>query len=93
MDFTLTTAQDDLGALSRQILTDRVSQERLRAIEAGQTRFDSALWADLAAAGVLSAALPESVGGAGLGLLEQCSVLVEVGRVGLLPIFSSPHRC
>jgi 3-oxocholest-4-en-26-oyl-CoA dehydrogenase beta subunit len=80
MDFTLTTAQDDLGALSRQILTDRVTQERLREIEAGQIRFDSALWSDLAAAGVLSAALPESVGGAGFGLLEQCSVLVEVGR-------------
>jgi 3-oxocholest-4-en-26-oyl-CoA dehydrogenase beta subunit len=37
-------------------------------------------WADLAAAGVLAAALPASLDGAGLGLLEQCSVLVEVGR-------------
>jgi 3-oxocholest-4-en-26-oyl-CoA dehydrogenase beta subunit len=37
-------------------------------------------WADLAAAGVLAAGLPESLGGAGLGLLEQCSVLVELGR-------------
>jgi 3-oxocholest-4-en-26-oyl-CoA dehydrogenase beta subunit len=37
-------------------------------------------WADLAAAGVLAAGLPVSLDGAGLGLLEQCSVLVEVGR-------------
>ena len=37
-------------------------------------------WADLAAAGVLAAGLPESLGGAGLGLLEQCSVLIELGR-------------
>jgi 3-oxocholest-4-en-26-oyl-CoA dehydrogenase beta subunit len=37
-------------------------------------------WADLAAAGVLAASLPASLDGAGLGLLEQCSVLVEVGR-------------
>jgi 3-oxocholest-4-en-26-oyl-CoA dehydrogenase beta subunit len=37
-------------------------------------------WGDLAAAGVLAAGLPASLGGAGLGLLEQCSVLVEVGR-------------
>ncbi len=80
MDFTLTTAQHDLGALTRQILTDQVTQERLREIEASQTRFDAGLWSDLATSGVLSAALPESVGGAGLGLLEQCSVLVEVGR-------------
>ena len=37
-------------------------------------------WGDLAAAGVLAAGLPLSLGGAGLGLLEQCSVLIELGR-------------
>ena len=37
-------------------------------------------WADLAAAGVLAAGLPGSLDGAGLGLLEQCSVLIELGR-------------
>ncbi len=40
----------------------------------------AAPWGDLAAAGVLAAGLPASLDGAGLGLLEQCSVLVEVGR-------------
>ena len=34
-------------------------------------------WGDLAAAGVLAAGLPAALGGAGLGLLEQCS---ELGR-------------
>ncbi len=90
MDFTLTPAQDDLGALTRQILTDRVTQERLREIEAGRIRFDAALWSDLAKAGVLSAALPEAAGGAGLGLLEQCSVLIEIGRtVAPVPYLAS----
>jgi len=37
-------------------------------------------WADLAAAGVLAAGLPVGLDGAGLGLLEQCSVLIEIGR-------------
>jgi acyl-CoA dehydrogenase len=37
-------------------------------------------WADLAAAGVLAAGLPSSLDGAGLGFLEQCSVLIELGR-------------
>jgi 3-oxocholest-4-en-26-oyl-CoA dehydrogenase beta subunit len=37
-------------------------------------------WADLAAAGVLAAGLPASLDGAGLGFLEQCSVLIELGR-------------
>jgi alkylation response protein AidB-like acyl-CoA dehydrogenase len=38
------------------------------------------LWAELARADVLSAALPEAAGGSGLGLLEQCGVLEELGR-------------
>ena len=37
-------------------------------------------WTDLAAAGVLAAGLPVGLDGAGLGLAEQCSVLVELGR-------------
>ena len=76
MDFTRNEAQEELGALSRRIL-DGVTQERLHAAAGG---FDAALWADLAGAGILAAALPESAGGAGLGLLEQCSVLAEIGR-------------
>jgi 3-oxocholest-4-en-26-oyl-CoA dehydrogenase beta subunit len=80
MDFTLTQAQTDLGGLARSILTDRVTPERLRELDAAGTRFDADLWAQLAAAGVLSAALPEPAGGAGLGFLEQCSVLAELGR-------------
>jgi 3-oxocholest-4-en-26-oyl-CoA dehydrogenase beta subunit len=81
MDFTLTQAQDDLGALTRNILTDRVTSHRLREIEADGAGLDPELWTELAKAGVLSAALPESLGGAGLGLLEQCTVLAEIGRV------------
>src|SRR5215472_11409205 len=37
-------------------------------------------WGDLATAGVLAAGLPASLDGAGLGLPEQCSVLIELGR-------------
>jgi len=66
MDFSLSETQTELAGLARKILTERDTPERQ--------------WADLAAAGVLAAGLPESLGGAGLGLLEQCSVLSEVGR-------------
>jgi 3-oxocholest-4-en-26-oyl-CoA dehydrogenase beta subunit len=90
MDFTCTSAQDELGGLSREILTDRVTPERLREIERGGTGFDSALWSELAKTGVLSAALPEAARGAGLGLLEQCSVLIEIGRtVAPVPYLSA----
>jgi 3-oxocholest-4-en-26-oyl-CoA dehydrogenase beta subunit len=66
MDFTLSEAQDELAGLARKILAERDTPERQ--------------WADLAAAGVLAAGLPEALGGAGLGLLEHCSVLAEIGR-------------
>jgi 3-oxocholest-4-en-26-oyl-CoA dehydrogenase beta subunit len=90
MDFSHNDSQRELAALSRTILTDRATPERLREVEAGGDRFDPGLWADLAGAGVLAAALPESLGGAGLGLLEQCSVLAEVGRaVAPVPYLAS----
>jgi 3-oxocholest-4-en-26-oyl-CoA dehydrogenase beta subunit len=69
VDFTPTEAQQDLAALARRILADHATPER-----------STQLWPALAEAGVLAAALPEHVGGSGFGLLEQCSVLVEIGR-------------
>jgi 3-oxocholest-4-en-26-oyl-CoA dehydrogenase beta subunit len=90
MDFGQTETQRELGLLTRQILTDRLSLERLREVEAKADRFDRELWAALAGAGVLSAALPEAAGGDGLGLLEQCAVLIELGRaVAPVPYLSS----
>jgi len=88
MDFTQNEGESDLAALSRSILTGRLTPERLRAAEADG--FDPALWADLASAGVLAAALPEPLGGAGLGLLAQCAVLTEIGRaVAPVPYLAS----
>ena len=90
MNFTQNESQRELSLLSRRILTDRLTPERLADAEAAGDRFDPALWASLAGAGVLAAGLPESVGGAGLGLLEQCSVLTELGRaVAPVPYLAS----
>jgi alkylation response protein AidB-like acyl-CoA dehydrogenase len=80
MDFAITEAQRELGALTRQIVAGRQP--------AGD--FDRALWRDLAGAGVLAATLPKEAGGDGYGLLEQCTVLVELGRaVAAVPYLSS----
>jgi acyl-CoA dehydrogenase len=80
MDFTLSESQRDLAELTRRILTDHVTAERLREVEASTPHFDRELWRVLAEAGVVGAGLPESVGGGGLEFLEQCSVLREMGR-------------
>jgi 3-oxocholest-4-en-26-oyl-CoA dehydrogenase beta subunit len=90
MDFMQNEAERELAGLSRTILTGQLTPERLRAAETGGDGLDPALWADLAAAGVLAAALPESLGGAGLGLLAQCAVLAELGReVAPVPYLTS----
>jgi acyl-CoA dehydrogenase len=80
MEFSPNETQRELATLTRTLLTGRVTPERLAEVESAGDRFDPALWAHLARAGVLAAALPESLGGAGLGLLDQCSVLAEIGR-------------
>lgn len=75
MDFTLTEAQHDLAGLAGRILGDHAAQH-----DAEPSGLDRPLWTSLARAGLLDAALPSSVGGGGFGLLEQCSILAEIGR-------------
>ncbi|HET6503851.1 MAG TPA: acyl-CoA dehydrogenase family protein [Amycolatopsis sp.] len=77
MDFSLTEAQRELAALTRRILDDRVDARALG--RHGSGGFDRELWRELAGAGVVEAALGEPAGG-GFGLLEQCAVLIEIGR-------------
>ncbi|QXW01458.1 MULTISPECIES: acyl-CoA dehydrogenase family protein [Rhodococcus] len=90
MDFTFTEAQNDLAGLTRGIVNELVTNDRLRELDAAQDRTDRTLWAALASSGVLSAALPESLGGDGFGVLEQCSILVELGRaVAPVPYLTS----
>jgi 3-oxocholest-4-en-26-oyl-CoA dehydrogenase beta subunit len=80
MDFTPTDMQRDLAGLTRLILDEHATPARMAEVERTGERFDRALWKELADAGVLSAAAPTAIGGGGLDLLEQCSVLVELGR-------------
>lgn len=80
MDFTFPPEADVAAALAATILKDHTGPERLAAVEATGNRFDPVLWRDLGDAGLLSLTTPEAYDGAGLGLVELCRVLVEVGR-------------
>ncbi|MBH0119314.1 acyl-CoA/acyl-ACP dehydrogenase [Rhodococcus sp. CX] len=80
MDFTLTEAQQDLAGLTRNIVTEVVTNEHLRELDAAEDRIDHALWDALASSGILGAAVPESIGGDGFGPLEQISICAELGR-------------
>jgi len=80
MDFSFTDEQNATGELATQILTDRFTHELLRDIErGGGLRYDDGTWAELAKAGLLGISLPESVGGAGLGLVALGRFLQAVG--------------
>lgn len=105
MDFSYTDEQKAITELTRQILTDKASHERLKTIErSGRPRFDRELWQELAKSGILGIPISSEFGGAGLGFLELSLILEEVGRsaapvpvletlvLGALPIqaFGSP---
>ncbi|MBJ8345847.1 acyl-CoA dehydrogenase family protein [Antrihabitans sp. YC2-6] len=90
MDFTPTEAQQDLEQLTRDIATKLVTPERQRELDAAAERLDEPLWHALSDAGVLAAALPDAVGGGGFGVLEQCTILRELGRtLGAVPYLPS----
>ncbi len=108
MDFTVTDEQQAIGELAAKVLTDNVTTDRLRELEAevGGLVFDRALWATLAEANLLGIAVPEAHGGLGFGILELCALLEQVGRTvapvpavaslvyGALPVaqFGSPDQ-
>src|SRR5215213_2810506 len=80
MDFSFASDQQDLRELAAKILSDATTLERTKQVVNDRDGFDRDLWASLAGAGIVGISLPESVGGAGLGFLETCIVLEEVGR-------------
>ena len=88
MDFSFSEEQQAVQGLAAQIFEGHATAERVREVESGSERFDRALWAELAKAGLLGIALPESVGGAGLGLVEALLVQEEAGlRVAPTPLW------
>ena len=80
MDFSFSEEAEAAGDLARQILEGRVTQDRLKELEQARAPYDERTWAELAKAGLLGLALPEEVGGAGLGFVELHRVLEQVGR-------------
>ncbi len=106
MNFAYSDDQKALAELARKILTDKATHERVGLIEKSDDGFDRELWSELARASLLGACLPEAYGGSGLGMIELCCLLEEIGRavapvpfwatlaLGALPIaqFGSPAQ-
>jgi 3-oxocholest-4-en-26-oyl-CoA dehydrogenase beta subunit len=87
MDFSLSEEQQELAGLAARILGDRMDLQHLKARDRSADWYDLDTWREFAKANLLGIALPESAGGLGLGFLDLCMVLREVGRhVAPLPV-------
>ena len=87
MDFTVSDTQQEIAGLAARVLRGArpVPVAALPGItaQAGlDGGYDAALWKELAQAGLLSLALPEWLGGDGLGAAEAGVLLAETGRSG-----------
>jgi acyl-CoA dehydrogenase len=80
MDFALTEEQTELAGLAARILEDRMNLQHLKARDRSEDWYDLDTWREFAKANLLGIALPESAGGLGLGFVDICMVLREIGR-------------
>jgi acyl-CoA dehydrogenase len=80
MDFRFSEEQDAVRGLAAQIFEGHASVERVKQVERSRDRFDHELWRALADAGLLAIAVPEELGGSGLGLIELCLLMEQQGR-------------
>ncbi|MDT5145353.1 MAG: 3-oxocholest-4-en-26-oyl-CoA dehydrogenase beta subunit [Mycobacterium sp.] len=88
MDFTFTEEQETISKLARDVFERRATPDRLAELEAGESRYDAALWKELASVDLLGTALPESLGGNGGGFVELGVLLAEVGAtVAPVPVY------
>jgi alkylation response protein AidB-like acyl-CoA dehydrogenase len=88
VDFGFTEEQQAVAELARKILEDRATNERLKDCESSTAPFDVDLWEVLAESNLLGTAIPEELGGSGLGLLALGRLMQEVGRsVAPVPAF------
>ncbi|MGQ0823677.1 MAG: acyl-CoA dehydrogenase family protein [Actinomycetota bacterium] len=80
MDFSLTEEQLELQGLARQILADRMTLPHLKARDNSTDWYDRETWTEFARANLLGIPFAESVGGLGLGFVDLCLVLRELGE-------------
>jgi alkylation response protein AidB-like acyl-CoA dehydrogenase len=88
MDFTLDETQEAVARLAAEVLDEARGPgsrpagpgDGFEAAAWDSPPWDQARWKELGRAGLLSLALPDWLGGDGLGVLETALVLTEVGR-------------
>ncbi len=80
MDFSFTEDQQAVRDLALQIFSDCCTHERLKELEDKGAWLDEDLWKELANANLTSIAVPDELGGSGMGIVELSLMLQEAGR-------------
>ncbi len=83
MDFTASEAEVEASGLAGRLLSaSRPGAARPPTPAAAMQTWISSLWKELGQAGLLSLAVPDDLGGDGLGVQATAAVLTQVGRHG-----------
>lgn len=80
MDWSFSDEQQEIRGAIKKLLADIVTDTELKALAKDGKWFCEKAWKALAEADMLGLALPEDVGGAGMGLVELVLLLQQVGR-------------
>jgi alkylation response protein AidB-like acyl-CoA dehydrogenase len=80
VDFAFSDEQLMLRAAAREFADERYPTERVATIADSPDGFDRSEWRTLAELGWTGISVPESLGGAGLGFLEELIVVEELAR-------------
>jgi 3-oxocholest-4-en-26-oyl-CoA dehydrogenase beta subunit len=94
VDLTLTDDQATIRATARELLTARAADADARTMESDPDGFSMPLWKEVVELGWPGLAVPEQYGGVGLGFLELCLLVEELGRWQVpLPLLPTAVCC
>ncbi|MQA25874.1 MAG: acyl-CoA dehydrogenase [Micromonosporaceae bacterium] len=93
MDLTLTGDQELIQDTAREVLAARRGSADARAVADDPAGYSTGLWKEMVELGWTGLAFPESHGGVGLGFLELCLLVEELGRAGTPSPFLSTVVC
>jgi alkylation response protein AidB-like acyl-CoA dehydrogenase len=80
LDFALDDDQEALRESARDLLDDLASSPRVRAVVDAEGGWDAELWRAMLDQGWVGVAVPERLGGLGLGPVEVAVLAEEIGR-------------
>ncbi|WP_051343233.1 acyl-CoA dehydrogenase family protein [Pseudonocardia spinosispora] len=93
MDLTLTEDQRMIQSTARELLGSRAGAAGVRAVRDSATGYSARLWAEMIELGWNGLAIAEDHGGIGVGWLEVCLLIEEMGAAQVPSPFLSTVGC